>query len=252
MDKWADYLISEVSYDPDHLVSVAIRHEDTEKGITKGTSVDRMTIASDIKNGLLYISIYRGKDSWKKGNPIQTFSIGGNPYLRIDGNKVTLDYLGDLPEASIIKPEFVKKLESQPEPTPEPAEEEATSEQLERLEQLEKQIHELEYQPEPTPEPTPEPAEEEATSEQLERLEQLDDLQKQINKLKNALDAELNTSSDELPVDQFPKVEELGKNIEAFEPTDIEHEIIQTLRKQNKKLDEIEKKLYDSTPKRDI
>jgi hypothetical protein len=29
MDKWADFLISEVSYNSDHLISVAIRHQDT-------------------------------------------------------------------------------------------------------------------------------------------------------------------------------------------------------------------------------
>lgn len=33
---------------------------------------------------------------------IETFSIDVKPYLRIDGNKVKLDFLGDLPEFSII------------------------------------------------------------------------------------------------------------------------------------------------------
>ena len=123
MDKWADYLISEVSYTSDHLISIAIRHKDTDKGITKGKPVDRLTIASDIKNGLLYITIYNQKNSWKKGHRIRTFSIDGTPYLRIDQNEAQLDFLGDLPE-------------SEPE--------EATAEQLLRLEQLEKQIQELE------------------------------------------------------------------------------------------------------------
>ncbi|MHA7733296.1 hypothetical protein, partial [Nitrosopumilus sp. S6] len=103
MDKWADYLISEVSYDTKHLISVAIRHQDTDKGITKGIPVDRLTISSDIKNGISYITIYSGKNSWKKGKPIQTFSIGGEPFLRIDGNKVELDFLGDLPTVSNIE-----------------------------------------------------------------------------------------------------------------------------------------------------
>ena len=78
MKKWADYLISEVSYDPEHLILVATRHKDTEKGITKGKSVDRLTIASDIKNGLFYLTIYSGKNSWKKGHKIETYSIEGN------------------------------------------------------------------------------------------------------------------------------------------------------------------------------
>jgi hypothetical protein len=88
MDKWADYLISEASYDSDHLISVAIRHQDSNKGITKGEPVDRLTIYSDIINGLFYITIYSGKESWKKGHKIHTFSIKGNPYIRIDENKV--------------------------------------------------------------------------------------------------------------------------------------------------------------------
>ena len=95
MDKWADFLISEVNYDSDHLISSAKRHQDTEKGISLGDIIDRLTIASDIKSGLVYTTIYSAKNSWKKGNKIRVFSLKGNPYLRIDNNKVNLDFLGD-------------------------------------------------------------------------------------------------------------------------------------------------------------
>ncbi|MGY5144761.1 MAG: hypothetical protein ACW9XH_09820, partial [Candidatus Nitrosopumilus sp. bin_32a] len=118
MRKWADYLISEVSYNSEHLISIATRHQDTDKGITKGEPVDRLTIASDIKNGLVYITIYSGKNSWKQGNKLQTFSIKGNPYIRIDKNKVKLDYLGDLRESSFT--ESVQELELLPESITEP------------------------------------------------------------------------------------------------------------------------------------
>ena len=151
MDKWADYLISEVSYDSDHLISVAIRHQETEKGITPGKPIDRLTIASDIKNGLIYITIYSGKNSWKKGHKIQTFSIGGNPYLRIDGNKVKLDYLGDIRELPIIKSESSPP-ESQPEPITEP---EAPSSPRGSLpkDSAEELPQELDLAPEPITEP---------------------------------------------------------------------------------------------------
>jgi len=270
MDKWADYLISEASYDHDHLIYVALRHQDTDKGITKGKPIDRLTISSDIKNGLVYITIFSGKDSWKKGHKIQTFSIGGNPYLRIDENKVKLDYLGDLPDTSIAKPEPLKELEFQPESTPESIsepEDESTSEQLEQLEQLEKQIQEFESQQSITEstsssrgslpkgftkelpqEPTLE-LEEEATPEQLT---QLDDLQQQINELEDVLSAQLNPSSDEPTPEQLSRVKKLEKEIEKLESIDIENEIIQTLQKQNDKLDNIEKKLHGSTTKKDI
>ena len=341
MDKWADYLISEVSYDANHLISVAVRHQDTDKGITKGTSVDRLTISSDIKNGLSYITIYSGKNSWKKGHRIHTFSIGGNPFLRIDRNKVELDHLGDLPVVTSIDlneldlapepvteepepappsprgslpkesaEELPQELDLAPEPvTEEPEEEEATPEQLARLEQLEKQIQELESRPEPTPpsprgslpkesteellqeldlslepvieEPLPEP-EEEATSEQLEQLDELqkqidelesklsekpvpemnsepevepvideysefNDLEDQIDELENELTSKLHPS-EEATEEQISRVNELEKEIEKLESVDIEHEIIQTLQKQNKKLDDIEKKLGQPSP----
>jgi len=423
MDKWADYLISEASYDHDHLIYVALRHQDTDKGITKGKPIDRLTISSDIKNGLVYITIFSGKDSWKKGHKIQTFSIGGNPYLRIDENKVKLDYLGDLPDTSVAKPEPLKELEFQPEPTSESIsepEDESTSEQLVQLEQLEKQIQEFESQQsitesalnsrgslpkgftkalpqepasesedtlssqvlpesvkdtlpreigqaqrdkgkskqqlleeyeneylqrieqdkiaqekdhqealeaevakrslqthgslpkgfEPTPEPVTELSkssrgslpkgftktlpqepilelEEEATPEQLaqlddlqqqideledmlssqvlpesqpeeeeeatpEQLAQLDDLQQQIDELEDMLSAQLNPSSDKPTPEQLSRVKKLEKQIKKLESIDIEHKIIQTLQKQNDKLDNIEKKLHGTTTKKDI
>ena len=438
MKKWADYLISEVNYDSEHLISIATRHQDTDSGITKGKSVDRLTIASDIKNGFTYITIYSGNNSWKPGNKLRTFSIGGNPYLRIDKNKAKLDYLGDLPESSFA--ETIQELESQPEPItepeppssprgslpkesteelpqelelvpepitepeppssprgslpkesteelpqelelvpepiPEPEEEEATPEQLARLEQLAKQIQELESQPEPitepeppssprgslpkesteelpqelelvpepitepeppssprgslpkesteelpqelelvpepitepeppssprgslpkesteelpqelelVPEPIPEPEEEEATPEQLsqvndlqqqiddlenvlsnqklskyepeeeeattEQLSQVNDLQQQIDDLENVLSnqklSKYEPEEEEATPEQLSKVKELEKEIEKLEAVDIEHEIIQTLRKQNKKLDDIENKINNS------
>ena len=243
MDKWADYLISEVSYDANHLISVAIRHKDTNKGITKGIPVDRLTISSDIKNGISYITIYSGKNSWKKGHQIRTFSIDGEPFLRIDGNKVELDSLGDLsvvtsidldeldlapepvadepipepappsPRGSLPKEsaeELPQELDLSPEPVadkpiPEPEEEEeATPEQLARLEQLEKQIQELESQPEPE-------EEEEATPEQLARLEQLE---KQIQELESQPEPE---EEEEATPEQLARLEQLEKQIQELE-----------------------------------
>ena len=185
MDKWADYFISEVSYDSDHLISVAIRHQDTGKGITAGEPVDRLTIHSDIINGLSYITIYSGIESWKKGHKIQTFSIEGKPFIRIDENKVKLDNLGDLLEGPVVKSESVKELEFQPEPEPEPKPEP-------------KPESKPESKPEPPSSPRgslpkgftkelhqePKPEAEEATPQQIT---QLDKLQKQISELEKEI-----------------------------------------------------------------
>jgi len=263
MDKWADYLISEVSYDSEHLISVALRHQETEQGITKGKPIDRLTIASDIKNGLIYITIYSGKNSWKKGHQIHTFSIEDIPYLRIDRNKVKLDFLGDIQEFPILKSESTKKLESHPEPITEPEEEEATPEQLARLEQLEKQIEQLESHPEPITEPeilsSPRGSLPKDSAEDLpqeldlapepitEQLSQLNDLQQQTNELENILSTQPNLSKD-LPAHQTSKVNKSENPVD----TEIEHKIINILQKQNQKLDEIEKKLHNLTTTKTI
>ena len=239
MTKWADYLISEVSYDLDHLISVAIRHQDTEKGITEGKPVDRLTIASDIKNGLFYITIYSGKDSWKKGNKINSFSIDGNPYLRIDGNKVKLDYLGDLPESSIVV-STPKELELVLEPAEEVPKPSSPRGSLPK-QSTEELSQELELVPEPAEE-----VPEEATPEQFT---QLNELQQQIDELEDILSTKLIPSTDEPTSEQLSRVKQLEKEIEKLENINAEQKIIKSLHKQNKKLDKIEKKLNRSTKK---
>ena len=230
MDKWADYLISEVSYDSEHLISVALRHQETEQGITKGKPIDRLTIASDIKNGLIYITIYSGKNSWKKGHQIHTFSIEGIPYLRIDRNKVKLDFLGDIQEFPILKSESTKKLESHPEPITEPEILSSPRGSLPK-DSAEDLPQELDLAPEPI----------------TEQLSQLNDLQQQTNELENILSTQPNLSKD-LPAHQTSKVNKSENPVD----TEIEHKIINILQKQNQKLDEIEKKLHNLTTTKTI
>ncbi|MDH3610295.1 MAG: hypothetical protein OEM79_00890, partial [Nitrosopumilus sp.] len=108
---------------------MARRHEDTKNGISTGDLVDRIKISSDISSGLNYNTIYNRIATWKNGNKIHFFRIHGEPFLRIDENKVNLDYLGDLPDID---------LPQMPKP------EEVTPEQIDRLKQLEEQIAEFE------------------------------------------------------------------------------------------------------------
>ena len=45
--------------------------------------------------------------------------------------------------------------------------------------------------------------------------------------------------------DKFFKIEELANDVKRSEQNEIEYEIIQSLLNQNKKLDDVEKKLYN-------
>ena len=149
---------------------------------------------------------------------------------------------GSLPKASTE--ELPQELDLAPEPVE--SEEEATPEQLSQLNDLQQQIDELEsiLSSQALPESQPE---EEATPEQLS---QLNDLQQQIDELESILSSKLNSSFDDPTPEQFSKIEKLEKEIKQLEESNIEQKIIQKLHKQNKKLDNIERKLRDSeTPK---
>jgi ribosome-binding factor A len=253
MKKWADYVVSEVAYDSENLISIATVHQDTDKGVAKGETVNRLKISSDIKNGLSYITIYNGKNSWTKGHKIQTFSIDGNPYLRIDKNKVKLDYLGDLPEP------IFEKLQSIIEPEPSRPSSPRGSLPKESSEELPQEL-DLVPEPEPSPPSNPRGSLPKESAEELpqeldlvpehhhQKFTQLNYLQQQIDELKNMISDELLPTSkfeEEYNSDKFFKIEELVNDVERSEQNEIEYEIIQTLLNQNKKLDDVEKKLYD-------
>jgi BMFP domain-containing protein YqiC len=248
LKQWANYLISEVSYDKNHLISKAKRHEDSETGISTGNFVDRIKISSDIANGLSYITIYNRISTWKKGNKIHFFRIHGQPYVRIDKNKVNQDYLGD-----------IREIESTAIPEPE-----ATPEQIARLEQLEKQIAELESKPiqekpkpaktprgslpketteelsqelDLVPEPTSEP--EEATPEQIARLEQLE---KQIAELESK---PIKKKPEEATPEQIARLEQLEKQIAELESKPIKKKPEEATPEQIARLEQLEKQIAE-------
>ena len=147
-----------------------------------------------------------------------------------------LDYLGDLPESSFI--ETIQELELVPESITEPEPPSSPRGSLPK-ESAEELPQELEL----APESITEPGEEEATSEQLS---QVNDLQQQIDDLENILSSQKFSELKEATPEQLSKVKDLEKEIKKLEAVGMEHEIIQTLRKQNKKLDDIENKLHNS------
>lgn len=128
MDRWADFLISEVSYDTNHKISQAKVHVDKGNYISDGEIIDRRTIAHNIKKGKSYITIYKTLTAWRKGEPVRTFHVDSEYSLRIDNNKVTLDFLGSIPEIGAHKEEL-PQIEEKPAPPkseakPEPQKEE--------------------------------------------------------------------------------------------------------------------------------
>ena len=100
MAKWADYLISEVRYSPDHSRILQVKqHEDLDGEIGKGEIVDIADVADNLKKGKSYMTIYNGSsETWKRGERIRGFIVDGEYHIRIDKNKVARDHLGMINE----------------------------------------------------------------------------------------------------------------------------------------------------------
>ena len=100
MVKWAEYLISEVRYNPDHKRILQVKqHKDLDGEVSEGEIVERDVVSSNIKKGITYVTIHNGSSTtWKKGNVVRGFRVDGDYYIRVDKNKVNLDNLGMLNE----------------------------------------------------------------------------------------------------------------------------------------------------------
>ena len=97
MTKWADYLISEVSYDSNHLISKIKRHRDDGDSIGDGEIIDRTTLADGLGHGTSYMTTYSALNKFRIGERVVYFRAFEHHYIRTDKNKVNSDNLGNLP-----------------------------------------------------------------------------------------------------------------------------------------------------------
>ena len=100
MAKWAEYLISEVRYSPDHHRILQVKqHKDLDGQVGEGEIVDAADVASNLKKGASYMTIHNSSsETWKRGEKIRGFAHDGEYHIRIDKNKVNQDFLGMLNE----------------------------------------------------------------------------------------------------------------------------------------------------------
>jgi len=101
MEKWADYLISAVQYDPEHLhiTKVQIREDMGDKVGRGSESSRREEVIANIKSKKTYTTIYKGQgNKWEKGEVVRIIVVDGAEYIRTDRNQKRSDNLGDLSE----------------------------------------------------------------------------------------------------------------------------------------------------------
>ncbi len=118
MAKWADYLISQVSYDSSHLITKVKQHRDNGNKMSVGEIVDRNTLANNLGHGVRYMTVYGDLGRVQMGKNVRYFKAYEHHYVRIDNNKVMTDNLGELPHLDESQQEEKPAL---PETKPEPA-----------------------------------------------------------------------------------------------------------------------------------
>ena len=97
MAKWADYLISQVLYDQNHIITKVKQHHDIGNKISGGEIVDRDVIANNLGHGVKYMTVYGDLGKIRMGKNVRYFRAYEDHYIRIDDNKVMTDNLGELP-----------------------------------------------------------------------------------------------------------------------------------------------------------
>ena len=97
MAKWADYLISQVSYDQNHIITKVMQHHDIGNKISGGEIVDRDVIATNLGHGSKYMTVFGDLNKIKMGKNVRYFRAYDDHFIRIDDNKVESDNLGHIP-----------------------------------------------------------------------------------------------------------------------------------------------------------
>ena len=152
MAKWADYLISQVSYDQDHIITKIMQHHDIGNKISSGEIVDRNVIATNLGHGAKYMTVFGDLGKIRMGKNVRYYRAYENHYIRIDDNKVMSDNLGQIPQLDGTDQEEKPALtETKPKPVAETKPLSAMSSAFfsEQVEELEPAKVEAEVAPEP-------------------------------------------------------------------------------------------------------
>ena len=100
MSNWADFVITAVKRGPvlGEISQVQI-HEDRDKEFGPPIIVKKHEIASDIKRGKTYITVFKvSENDWEPGEYVRTYIKDGEAHIRTDDNKIDSDNLGTLPD----------------------------------------------------------------------------------------------------------------------------------------------------------
>lgn len=99
MDKWADYAIVAVRYNPERTrIIIVKRRTDTGDKLENMTIETRTEIAASLHRKETYVTAYPKDDKWAKGAKVVLVNRDGTDFIQTVGNDEKQDNLGELPE----------------------------------------------------------------------------------------------------------------------------------------------------------
>ncbi|MDX7730391.1 DUF3892 domain-containing protein [Aeromonas caviae] len=100
MEKWADYLISEVRYNSQHTHIDQVKiHEDNGDSVGEAKVYTRQAIVDAINKGVTFFTVYKNNQgTFNKGQKVYVIKVNGVGYIKTVDNKKEADNLENLPE----------------------------------------------------------------------------------------------------------------------------------------------------------
>lgn len=98
-EKWADYLISAVSYNAaeTHIENVRV-HKDEGDNLGSASVWKRSSVVENLDAGYSFMTITKGNDGkWYQGAKVSIVTVSGVKYIRTDADATPEDNLGSLP-----------------------------------------------------------------------------------------------------------------------------------------------------------
>jgi hypothetical protein len=100
MTKWADFLITDVCYqkNPKRIKKIKQLIDNGSDTPMAGGEAERLTVVGNLKKGVTYMTVTRGKNGLEKGSMVIKYEENGELFIRTDPDEKKEDNLGELPE----------------------------------------------------------------------------------------------------------------------------------------------------------
>jgi len=98
MARWATFAITKVRYNKAGTrILQVVRRRDLGDRLGKPVIRTRQQIVIAIRKRYTYVTTYKEKDGWVRGDKVIRYLLDGEYFIRTDGNKKKSDNLGKLP-----------------------------------------------------------------------------------------------------------------------------------------------------------